>query len=104
MKTEVHPLRLVIKALLLFVAVNIVYALVGPPVHELSAYNFLFPGRVRLPFGDFADPYVVMIDDVDAMFASHAISRKKDVTEYRVVLIGDSSVWGEGIPAGESIP
>jgi hypothetical protein len=103
MKAEIHPLRVIIKALLLFVAMNIVYALVDPPVHELSMYNFLFPGRVRMPFGDFSDPYVVMIDDVDAMFASHAISRTKDVTEYRVVLIGDSSVWGEGIPADESI-
>jgi hypothetical protein len=37
------------------------------------------------------------------MFASHAISARKRPKEYRVVLIGDSSVWGEGLGAYEVI-
>ena len=103
MKTEIHPLRVLVKALVLFVAINVIYALVNPPVSELSAYNLLFPGRVRMSFGDFSDPYVVMIDNVDAMFASHAVSKPKTPEEYRVVVIGDSSVWGEGVHVDESI-
>jgi len=40
---------------------------------------------------------------MDAMFASHLIAAPKGVTEYRVVLIGDSSIWGEGLGAKEII-
>lgn len=103
MKTEIHPLRIVVKALCLFVVINIVYALVDPPVYEISAYNTVFPGRVRMPFGDDGGPYAVMVDDVDVMFASHAISASKAPKEYRVALIGDSSIWGENLIAQESL-
>jgi len=103
MNREVHPLRVIVKALLLFVVFNVVFALVDPPVYQVSVYNSLFPGRVRMPFGEFSDPYVVLMDNVDAMIASHKISVAKDPAEFRVVLIGDSSVWGEGMQADKSI-
>jgi len=103
MRSEVHPLRVLIKALLLFTIINMVYALVDPPFYELSVYNSLLPGRVRMPFGSANNPYAVMVDDVDTMFASHLISAPKGSTEFRVALIGDSSVWGEGIAAQETI-
>jgi hypothetical protein len=45
----------------------------------------------------------VTVDDVDIMFASHLISAPKQPNEYRVVLLGDSSVWGEGLGAHEVI-
>ena len=104
MKTEIHPLRVVIKALCLFVLINIVYALVDPPVYEISAYNAIFPGRVRLPFGDVGgDPHALIVDNVDVMFASHAVSKPKGANEYRVILIGDSSIWGENLAAEKSL-
>lgn len=103
MKSETNPLRIVVKALCLFVMVNIVYALVDPAVSEFSSYNTIFPKRVRLPFGDSSDPYTVMIDNLDVMFASHIISTPKDPNEYRVALLGDSSVWGENLTAQESL-
>jgi hypothetical protein len=37
------------------------------------------------------------------MFASHLISAPKRPNEYRVVLLGDSSVWGESLAAHEII-
>lgn len=100
---ETHPLRILIKALSLFVALNIIYALIDPPISKISAYNTIFPGRVRMPFGNDADPFAVMVDDVDVMFASHSVSDKKITKEYRVVLIGDSSIWGENLAAQDSI-
>jgi hypothetical protein len=103
MKSEFSPLRVLIKALCLFVVVNIVYALVNPPVSNLSGYNSLFPGRTRLPFGISGDPYTAAVDDVNTMFASHAISAGKKSKEFRVALIGDSSVWGENLNADEVI-
>lgn len=102
-KAEVHPLRIVGKALLLFTLVNFIYAWAEPAPSRFSAYNLIFPGRVRLPFGESLDPYIVMIDNVDAMLATHAISKPKTATEFRVVLIGDSSVWGETLSPQDSI-
>ena len=103
MKTEIHPLRLLVKALLLFILLNIIYAVIDPPIYGVSTYNVLFPGRVRFPFGEGSDPYTVAVDNLDVMMASHAIAAAKDAEEYRVVIIGDSSIWGEGLTPEESI-
>jgi hypothetical protein len=103
MKSEPNPLRVLIKALSLFVIINILYALINPQVSRFSGYNVIFPGRTRLPFGISGDPYTVTVEDVDAMFASHAISMGKTSKEFRVVLIGDSSIWGENLGAYDVI-
>jgi hypothetical protein len=103
MKSEIRPSRVLIKAICLLVLVNFLYALVDSPVSNLSAYNLLFPGRTRLPFGIVGDPYTVTVEDVDAMFSSHLIAAPKAQNELRVGLIGDSSVWGEGLGAGQVI-
>ncbi len=103
MNTEVRPLHVLGKALLLFVLINILFASINPSLGDLSAYNHFIPGRVRFPFGTAADPYVVMVDNLDVMAASHAIAAPKEPGEYRVVLIGDSSVWGEKTAARDSI-
>jgi hypothetical protein len=89
--------RLVIKTVCLFILFNLVFALVKPlPVlGSLSAYNVLFPGRLRLPYGeDPSQSYNLSLFNLDAMFASHAVAAAKAANEYRVVLIGDSSTWG----------
>ncbi len=83
--------------------INVLYALAGLQDARVSAYNLLFPGRTRLPFGISGDPYTVTVDNVDAMFASHAISARKSANEYRVAILGDSSIWGEDLGAGETI-
>ena len=65
------------------------------PFGRLSLYNSLFPGRERFPFGESPDSYNLSLFDLDAMFASHVLAgRQKAPDEYRVLLIGDSSVWG----------
>jgi len=97
LNTDIRPVAVVVKALCLFVLVNIVYAATKPPVAEFSIYNALIPGLERLPFGDYADPYTVTVDNVDAMFAAHEISAAKTPDEIRVVLVGDSSIFGESL-------
>lgn len=103
MRSEVHPLRLIAKALFLFIIANILFALVDLPYYKLSLYNNLFPGRVRLPFSDEEGIYSVMVDDIEVMMASHEVSAPKAPDEFRVLLLGDSSVWGEDSPVSESI-
>jgi len=102
-ENEIHPVRVLLKAVCLFVLLNLLYALIGPQNGKVSGYNVLFPGRTRLPFGIAGDPYTVAVEDVDAMFASHLIAAPRAANEYRVVLLGDSSVWGEGLHASQVI-
>lgn len=89
-------LNIIVKGLLLFIIINLLFALLQPWIGSLSAYNVIFPGRERLPFGEnSAKAYNLSLFDLDAMFASHVISGdQKQADEFRVLLIGDSSVWG----------
>ena len=98
MKDKISLSRLLLKTLLLFAALNLLFAAANPlpALGRLSAYNVLFPGRPRLPYGDQpALSYNVSLFNLDAMFASHIIAGEpKPADEYRVILLGDSSVWG----------
>jgi hypothetical protein len=93
---KINPLRVIIKGVVLFFAFNILFALWNPGFANLSGYNRLFPGRKRLPFGENASrAYNLSLYNLDAMFASHIIAAgTKPAGEFRIILIGDSSVWG----------
>jgi hypothetical protein len=89
--------NVVLKALGLFMALTLLYAALNPlpALGRVSIYNTLVPGRERLPFGEAPDKaYNLSILNVEAMFASHAVSAPAAPDEYRVFLIGDSSTWG----------
>jgi len=65
------------------------------PFGKISLYNSVLPGRERFPFGETRESYNLSLFDLDAMFASHLLNgAEKTPDEYRVLLIGDSSVWG----------
>ena len=90
--------RLLLKALALFAAVNLMFAAADqlPALGRISAYNTLFPGRPRFPFGETPDlAYNFSLFNLEAMMASHELAgARKAPDEYRVLLLGDSSVWG----------
>lgn len=88
--------RVVIKMLILFVLFNLIFAVLQPLafINSLSLYNWLIPGRERLPFGEDDRAYNLSLNSVEGMFASHVIRQSKADDEFRVVLIGDSGMWG----------
>ncbi len=88
--------RIVIKAGVLFVLCNLLWAMTNPLpfLSQFSLYNTVVSGRERLPFGENARAYNLSLNNLDAMFASHSISQPKGEDEFRVMVIGDSSVWG----------
>lgn len=96
-----------LRALLLLVVFNLIFALFrpGPMLGKISGYNTLFPGRLRLPYGENpAQDYNLSLSSLEAMFAAHEISgQPKSTGEYRVILIGDSSTWGFLLPPGETL-
>ncbi len=102
-----HFLRQVLlKAGLLFAVLNLLFAALQPIpwLENLSAYNTLFPGRVRLPFGEVPDKaYNLSLYQLEAMFKSHQVAAPKPAGEYRIFLIGDSSIWGFLLPPEETV-
>ncbi|HET6821461.1 MAG TPA: hypothetical protein VFH34_02370 [Anaerolineales bacterium] len=96
MQPSIRLFPLVLKAILLFVLFNLVFLFINDiPLGKLSLYNSIFPGRERFPFGETRESYNLSLFDLDAMFASHVLAgTEKARNEYRVLLIGDSSVWG----------
>ncbi len=90
--------NVLIKAALLFVALNLLFVWTDPlpALGKLSGYNLLWRGRERLPYGE--NPraaYNLSLYQLDAMFASHVLNGAgRGDDEYRVLVIGDSSVWG----------
>ena len=89
--------RVLIITALLFVACNILFAVLNPmeALGHVSLYNGILPGRERLPYGeDPAKSYNLSTYNLPAMFASHVIARPKAADEFRVLVIGDSGTWG----------
>jgi hypothetical protein len=89
--------NVILKAALLFGVLNLLFVLLDPlpTLGHLSAYNVVFKGRARLPYGENASvSYNLSLYQLDAMFASQSLAGTDHAGEFRVLLIGDSSVWG----------
>jgi hypothetical protein len=89
--------RVILRALVLFTILAGMIVLLDPAraLDKVSLYNHIFPGRERLPYGENpAKSHNMTINSLDAMFASHVVSREKAADEFRVFIFGDSSVWG----------
>ena len=99
--------RVIAKALILFFAINLLFAWFYPMtmLGRLSAYNRLFPGRERLPYGDNPQrSYNLSLFNLEAMFASHELNNgAKPDDEFRVLIIGDSSIWGFLLPTKDTL-
>ena len=100
MQKPVNALRVLVKAFVLFVVFNLLFAWLNPPIGRLTAYNSLWPGRVRFPYSESPNFYALdynapVIQDFDAMFGAHILSAApKSTDEYRIFLLGDSATWG----------
>lgn len=97
-KQDLSLKRVIIKGIFLFILVDLLFVQLAPLqiIGRLSAYNYIFPGRVRLPYGENPDQsYNLSLFNLDAMFASLELAKgNKLANEYRILLLGDSSVWG----------
>src|SRR5215207_1252729 len=95
-KPRIRLFPILLKATILFTLFNFAFIFIKDiPFGKLSLYNSIFPGRERFPFGETRESYNLSLFNLDAMFASHLLNgSEKTPDEYRVLLIGDSSVWG----------
>jgi len=88
--------NVLLKGLLFFLVIDLLVVALPQSLGRISLYNSLLDGRLRFPFGEnSSESYNLSMFDLDAMFASHAIAGGgKQPGEFRVIVIGDSSVWG----------
>lgn len=98
-------LRVLIKGVSLFLIINFLVILLPEGIGGLSLYNWVFEGRQRLPFGEDSEhSYNLSLYDLDAMFASHEINAtSKEDDDFRVLIVGDSSVWGTLLTPEETL-
>jgi hypothetical protein len=89
--------NVLLKGVLIFVVLSLgIGAIPANTLGRLSIYNYLIPGRPRLPFGETPQrSYNLSLNNLDAMFAAHEISGPQNLeNETRIILLGDSSIWG----------
>jgi len=99
-------INIIWKALFLFLVCNLIFVITTPLtwLGNISAYNYVLPGRRRLPWSENPSAaYNLSLNNLDAMFASHEVAGgNKPENEYRVLMFGDSSVWGFLLEAEET--
>ncbi len=98
--------RVLAKTAFLFLACNLFFAFVVSPESygRFSLYNRIWPGRERLPYGENrAESYNLSLNNLPAMFASQQLAQPKSDSEFRVLLLGDSTVWGWLLPPDETL-
>ena len=105
MQSNVNPLRVLVKGVLLFVILEFVLYSLTPTIGYINLYAPLGLERQRFPISTL-DPVdaALDVDNLDAMVASHIVSRPKVPDEYRVMVLGDSAVWGLQISPDQTLP
>ena len=101
---SVNPLRVIAKALLLFAIFNAAFSYFAPSIAPFSVYGKVLPAVARFPvyFRTYnpSAPHQIGIGnvyDLDILFSSHLLSHaKKGKKEYRIVVVGDSTVRNSG--------
>jgi hypothetical protein len=99
-------LNVAFKGMLIFLVLTVLIGdIPADTLGRLSLYNHVVPGRPRLPFGETPRrSYNLSLYNLEAMFASHEISAEPiNTEEYRVILLGDSSVWGTLLKPDDSL-
>jgi hypothetical protein len=108
---RINPFRVIIGGMLLFLAANLVFALIDPPLVSLTLINKVLPGFRRFPVPRVAQEKngvsIVtgeFIANLDILLSSHIIAGKeKPRDEYRIVLVGDSTVWGSPLELNQTL-
>jgi hypothetical protein len=105
MQRAVNAKGVVLKGFLFFLIIE--YFIMAIPVSAaaMNAYGLLGIKRERLPLSTVPPTDEALdVGSLDAMFASHVISDRKAENEYRVLVLGDSTVWGLQWTAEDVLP
>jgi hypothetical protein len=97
--------RVVAKACFLFALFESIFFFSGVNLAGINVYRLLGLLRERFPFSTQAPADALLnVGNLDAMFASHVVSQPKRQDEYRVLVLGDSAVWGIRLSNEQTLP
>lgn len=101
-----NSLRALFKGIL-FAIIIIGFIPAPDTIGKTSLYNHLWPGRERFAFSPRGVPawlsYNIILNNLPALFSSHKISQPKQPNEFRIIVLGDSSVWGTLLDPDQTI-
>ncbi len=106
MRTGLNPWRILVKGILLFLIFELALFSLAPNLGFINVYAPLGLERQRFPISTTLGPLdeVLMVGNLDEMVASHIVSRPKAPDEFRVLVFGDSAVWGLDLTPNQTLP
>ncbi len=105
MLQKVDPWRVLAKGMGIFLLIEFAFVSLHPDPARLNVYGWLVPKRERFPISTHApEDGALDVGNLDAMFASHIVSEPKAENEFRVLVLGDSAVWGDLLEIDQTLP
>jgi lysophospholipase L1-like esterase len=105
MQNAVKPWRVLVKGLLLFLIIEYILMWAVPGLQTPNVYALLNMKRERFPLSTLSPVDDAQeVGNLDAMFASHTVSNPKAASEFRVLVLGDSAVWGLQLRPDQTLP
>jgi hypothetical protein len=104
MSSKIHAWRVLTKGFTIFMIAEFAFFALHPNFQQLNIYNGSLK-RERFPISTHApEDNALDVENLDAMFASHIVSEPKPANEYRVIVLGDSAVWGISLTPQQTLP
>ncbi len=102
--SPVRPWRVLVKGIIVFLIFQFAFYEIHPNLQRLNVYGTTALKRQRFPFSTVAPEDAALdVENLDAMFASHIVSNPKAPNEFRVLVLGDSAVWGIGLTPEQTL-
>lgn len=92
------------KILVLFITMEYALVALPLPLGGLNLFHLLHEERERLPISTLPPADEALdVGNLEAMLASHVVSRPKAPNEFRVLVLGDSAAWGLQLTPDETV-
>lgn len=90
--------------MILFLLVELIFANTNPDLQSWAIYHAPHK-RLRLPTSTHPpEDAALEVGDLETLIASHIVSEPKSADEYRVLILGDSAVWGFLLDIDQTLP
>ncbi len=105
MHPAVRPRHVIVKGLVLFALFEWIFLALPLDLGWLNLYRGPLLARQRFPTSTHPSTDAALdVGNLDAMFASHILARPKAADELRVLVLGDSAIWGFLLQPQETLP
>ncbi|HEY5983795.1 MAG TPA: hypothetical protein VIU38_10010 [Anaerolineales bacterium] len=105
MPTRFSAGRVILKTAVLLLILESLLVALPFPKWTVNAFGLFRSKRERFPLSTIPPADNALdVGNLDAMFSSHVISEPKRADEFRVLVLGDSTIWGLQLTAAEVLP